>query len=138
MNALPRLSAWATRAARDHRLPLLLLVAPVFWVVYRSDADNAGPLLVLPAAAFAVGALLRPRHVWLLWLGCVLLEWLAITVFGQWNDPGPGETAGSIALEAFGWMAIGVLLPAWLGRVFRTVGIDEWRHPDRSSGSRAR
>ena len=126
MNAFQRLSAWLKTAAREHWLPLLILVVPINWVVYQADkASNIYPML--PLVAFAVGFALRPRHVWLLWLGSVLIEWIVVGYMGKFNDPAGGETVGSILIEAFAWMAFGVLVPAWLGRVTRH-GIKETPH----------
>ena len=83
-NLLRRLVAWLVVAAREHWLALLILAVPINWVVYQSDASNAVPMLPLPIVAFAVGFFLRPRHVWLLWLGSVVLEWIA----KQWGQAG--------------------------------------------------
>lgn len=125
MNTLHRLAAWSKEAAREHWLPLLILAAPINWVVYQSDnAENIFPMLPLPAVAFAIGFALRPRHVWILWLGSVVIEWVVVGYMGKFNEPGGGETVASIMIEAFAWMAFGVLVPAWLGRVARR-GIKE-------------
>lgn len=134
MKLWQRLAAWSTAAASEHWLPLLILVAPINWVVWQSDADSVYPFLVLPAVAFVVGMVRRPRHVWLVWLGSVMLEWIVVGLWGKYDDPGSGETIGSIMLEAFGWMAMGVLLPVWYGRFTRAV-LDEWR---RGHGRRGR
>ena len=74
--------------------------------------------VVLPLAAFAIGFVLRPRHVWLIWLGAVVIQWIAMGVLGVYADP-EDETVPSLLIEAFPWMAMGVLLPVWLGRVVR-------------------
>jgi hypothetical protein len=121
-NLLRRLVAWLVVAAREHWLALLILAVPINWVVYQSDASNAVPMLPLPIVAFAVGFFLRPRHVWLLWLGSVVLEWIVVGYMGKYNDPTGGETVFSIMIEAFVWMAFGVLIPVWLGR-FARAGI---------------
>lgn len=128
MSAIQRLSAWAMRALREHRLPLLILVPPIAWVVWQSDADTVFPLLVLPFVALLVGLALRPRHVWLLWLGSVVIEWIAVGLMGKYDDPSGNETAASIMIEAFAWMLFGVLIPVALGRLIRTDLIDEGRH----------
>ena len=76
---------WIRQAAREHWLPLLILVAPINWVVYlASRADNSGPLLPLPVVAFVVGLVLRPRHVWLVWLGAVVIQWVTTAAWGGW------------------------------------------------------
>ena len=126
MNISQRAGNWLKTAAREHWLPLLILAVPIFWAVWNSDADNALPLLPLPIVALAVGFFLRPRHVWLVWLGAVVIQWVAMLALGDYGDPGPDETRLSITLEAFMWMAMGVLLPVWLGRLGRAV-VDEGR-----------
>lgn len=124
MDVPQRRSRWLNRAVREHWLPLLILVAPVAWVVWQSDADNALPFLPLPLAALAIGYVYRPRHVWILWLGSVITEWAMVGLFGKFGDLGSGETIASIMVEAFGWMFIGVLIPAWIGRLLRGALID--------------
>lgn len=119
------LSAWLSTAAREHWLSMLVLIAPIFWVVWNSDADNILPLLLLPFVALAVGFVFRPRHVWLIWLAAVLIQWIAMFVLGDYSDPGPDETRMSITVEAFIWMAIGVLGPVWTGRVARWITEDK-------------
>jgi hypothetical protein len=120
MSASQRFWNWVKTAAQQHWLPLLILVLPIHWVVYQSDASSGGPLFVLPAAAFVVGYVLRPRHVWLIWLGAVVIQWIAMGILGKYADP-EDETVFSLILEAFAWMAIGVLLPVWLGRTARNL-----------------
>ncbi|HUZ03498.1 MAG TPA: hypothetical protein VMU89_24395 [Thermomicrobiaceae bacterium] len=130
MTVLRRLSAWLKVAAREHWLSLLILAVPINWVVYQSDtAENILPMLPLPLVAFAIGLTLRPRHVWLLWLGSVVIEWLVVGYMGKYSEPGGGETVRSIVIEAFPWMALGVLVPVWLGR-FLGSGLREGRHSD--------
>jgi hypothetical protein len=116
MRAADRLSRWLQVAAREHWLPLLILVVPIGFVVWATEIELGLLLLVLPLAAFVVGAALRPRHVWLIWLGAVVIQWIAMGVLGKYSDP-EDETVLSLILEAFPWMAIGVLLPVWLGRL---------------------
>jgi len=137
MNAFQRLTAWSQRAAREHWLPLLILVAPINWVVWQSDADTIFPFLILPLVALIVGVALRPRHVWLVWLGSVVVEWITVGVWGKYGDPGSEETVGSIMVEAFMWMLLGVLLPVWLGRLVRAAVGEGGRHRDRTPGSMA-
>jgi len=98
----------------------LLLVAPIGFVVWSTGVDSTPLLFVLPVAALVIGFRLRPRHVWLVWLGAVVIQWVAMGVFGKYIDP-EGETVQSLILEAFAWMAMGVLLPVWLGRTVRHV-----------------
>ena len=135
MTTFQRLSAWLTRAVREHWLALVILSMPIHWVVWQSEADTVVPFLLLPLVAFGVGYRLQPRHLWLLWLGSVVLEWVALGVWGKYRDPGPDETVASLLIEAFAWMLLGVLLPAWVGRRLRAIG-EERHQPDRSVGSR--
>ena len=121
MKALPRRGNWFQETVRDHWLPLVILIFPIIWVVYQSDkADNVIPMLPLPVVAFGIGLLLRPRYVWLIWLGAVVLEWITVIVWGKYNDPGSGETLLSIMIEAFFWMFFGVFIPLLLGRLLRS------------------
>jgi len=101
---------------------MLILIAPIVWAVYQSDkAESTLPMLPLPLVAIIVGYVLRPRHVWLLWLGAVVAEWIIVLAFGMYNDPDSGETLASIMIEAFFWMFMGVLVPLWLGRLGRAI-----------------
>jgi len=115
-----RLETWLRVAAREHWQPLLLLVAPIAAVVWATRFEFALPLLILPGAAFTIGFVLRPRHVWIVWLGSVVIQWIAMGVLGKYADP-EDETVQSLIVEAFAWMAMGVLLPAWLGRTTRNI-----------------
>lgn len=120
---------WFKTAWEQHRLPLLLLVLPVGLVVLGAKLEFSLIFAVLPLAAFVIGVVLRPRHVWLIWLGAVVIQWIAMGVLGVYADP-EGETVLSLIIEAFAWMAMGVLLPVWLGR---TVG--KFNAQGRGSGS---
>jgi hypothetical protein len=111
---------WLTTAWKQHWHALALLVVPIGVAVWSTGIESSLPLLVLPAAAFAVGYALAPRHVWIVWLGAVVIQWIAMGVLGKYNDP-EGETVGSLIIEAFAWMAFGVLLPVWLGRTARQL-----------------
>lgn len=131
MPASQRLFAWLKTAAREHWLSLLILVVPINWVVYQADkARDIIPMLPLPLVAFAVGLALRPRHLWLVWLGSVVIQWIVMGIWGKYSDPGD-ETVLSLALEAFGWMFVGVLIPAWFGRLLRS-GFEQSRRPDQT------
>lgn len=123
MAAVQHVGVWFREAARQHWLPLLVLVLPIHWVVYQSDADTVVPFLILPAVALLIGVVLRPRHVWLIWFGAVIIQWIAMGVLGKYTDP-EDETVLSLLVEAFAWMALGVLLPVWLGRWMRA----SWDH----------
>jgi hypothetical protein len=120
VSASRRTWEWFEAACRQHWLPLLLLVIPVGFVVWSTELEIGVLLLALPAAAFVVGFAFRPRHVWLVWLGAVVIQWAAMGVFGKYADP-EDETVQSLILEAFAWMAIGVLVPVWLGRTTRNI-----------------
>lgn len=133
MNVTQRLSRWVKTAAREHWLPLSIIAVPVFWVVWNSDASNVLPMLPLPIVALVVGYVLRPRHVWLIWLGAVVVQWIAMLVLGKYGDPGPDETRLTLTIEAFAWMALGVLGPVWTGRVVRAAAEEDIR-PHKPTG----
>lgn len=124
MTVSQRLAAWLKVPAREHWLSLLILTVPIFSAVWSTGQESTLLLLVLPVVALAVGYLLRPRHVWLVWLGSVVIQWVAMGVFGKYGEPGSDETTMSLILEAFAWMALGVLFPVWFGRLVR-AGIEE-------------
>ena len=115
-----RCAAWFKGALGEHWLPLLLLMLPIGVVVWGTELESTPFLLILPLAAFAIGLAFRPRHVWFVWLGAVVIQWIAMGVLGKYADP-EDETVMSLILEAFPWMAIGVFVPMWLGRRVRTV-----------------
>jgi hypothetical protein len=126
LSAFQSLARWSKTAAQQHWLPLLLLVVPIGLVVGGTELESTPFLLILPAAALAVGFGLRPRHVWLVWLGAVVIQWIAMGVLGKYSDP-EDETVLSLILEAFAWMAMGVLVPVWLGRTMRNA-MEQSRH----------
>ena len=132
MNAPNQLRTWVATAWQQHWRPLLLLVVPIGLVVWSTELESTPVLFILPVAALAVGFFLRPRHVWLVWLGAVVIQWLAMGVFGKYIDP-EDETVFSLTVEAFPWMAIGVLLPVWVGRTIRGT-MEQGRH---SGGTRS-
>ncbi len=117
---------WLKTAFEQHWLALVLLVVPIGLVVWASEWEGLLFVLILPVSAFAVGFVLGPRHVWFVWLCAVVIQWIAMGVLGKYNDP-EGETVGSLILEAFAWMAMGVLVPVWLGRMVRNLRQN--RHP---------
>lgn len=119
---MPLVAPWGGRKPRSHntRLVLALLVVPIGIVVWGTELESTAFLFVLPAASFVLGFALRPRHVWFVWLGAVVIQWFAMGVLGKYVDP-EDETVLSLILEAFAWMAIGVLLPVWLGSTLRNL-----------------
>jgi hypothetical protein len=123
---MARLKRWLKTAFEQHWRVLALLIVPIGLVVWASEWEDLPFVLILPVAAFVVGFALRPRHVWVVWLGAVVIQWIAMGVFGKYSDP-EGETVGSLILEAFAWMAMGVLVPMWLGRTLRSLRQN--RHP---------
>lgn len=120
MSTSQRTITWLKTAAQQHWLPLLVLVVPIGFVVWSTEVESTLLLMVLPVTAFVVGYKVKPRHVWIVWLGAVVIQWIAMGVFGKYTDP-EDETVLSLILEAFSWMAMGVLLPVWLGRTTRNV-----------------
>lgn len=126
MDTIARLIAWLKKAVREHWLSIVILVAPINWVVYQADkADAITPMLPLPVTALVVGYVLRPRHVWLVWLGSVVVQLATMGVWGRYGNPGD-ETVLSLFLEAFIWMFLGVLIPVFIGRFVRTrIRVDQ-------------
>lgn len=111
---------WLKTAFEQHRFALALLIVPIGFVVWATELEHAPFLVVLPVAAFVVGFVIRPRHVWFVWLGAVVIQWIAMGVLGKYADP-EDETVLSLIVEAFPWMAIGVFVPVWLGRTVRNL-----------------
>lgn len=100
---------------RDLVLPLVLLAVPMLLSLYW-----VGEVLTLTfPVALAIGAVLRPRRLWPVWIGAILLLWLgALAVeVGLLPEQGEsGETVWSFMIESVIFMAALVLLPLWLGR----------------------
>ncbi|RIK37737.1 MAG: hypothetical protein DCC58_17565 [Chloroflexi bacterium] len=136
MQTTQRFTGWMKQALHDHWLPLLWLVAPVGFVVWSTGLDSTPLLFVLPVATFLIGFTLRPRHVWLIWLGAVVIQWAAMGIFGKYTEPGD-ETAFSLVVEAFFWMAIGVLVPVFLGRLLAQVVKKDGRRADQPRATHA-
>ncbi len=132
---MTRLKRWLKTAFEQHRLALVLLIVPIGFVVWATELERVLFLLVLPVAAFVVGFVLRPRHVWFVWLGAVVIQWIAMGVLGKYADP-EDETVLSLIIEAFPWMAIGVLVPVWLGRTVRNL-TEQNRHSGTTPARRA-
>jgi hypothetical protein len=112
---------------RDLALPLAVIAIPMVLSVV---SWGEWLMLAFPAAA-AVGYLLQPARLWVVWLGAVVLMWF---VYGgavlvgleeqPATDPSQGETWWTFALESFIWMAILTLLPMWIGRLLgRRAGV---------------
>lgn len=109
----------------DLVLPLALIAVPMIVSVI-----GPGEWLVFtfPVSAIA-GYIFTPRHLWLVWLGAVVMMWV---VYGTAaltgllppleNDPAAGETWWTFALESFIFMAMLVFVPLWFGRFFNRRG----------------
>jgi hypothetical protein len=104
---------------RGLALPLAILVVPMILSVV-----SAGEWLTATfPLALVIGAVLRPRWLWPLWLGSTVLMW-AVYGYATYvlhlmpapGQPGAGETVWTFALESAIFMAGLVLLPLWLGR----------------------
>jgi hypothetical protein len=110
---------------RGHWLPLLILIVPIniavgVWVL---DFPWFAFVSAVPITAAVIGWIYRPRHVYVIWLGAILILWISMGLWGRYNDPGPDETVMSLILEAIIWMALGVALPLWAART-----ISLWRN----------
>lgn len=138
MGAVERRQSWLRTAIREHWLPLLILI-PAINVAVGVWPHQAVFLLVLvvPIVAAIVGYVLRPRHVWLIWLGGVVIVWVSMAAWGRFNDPGD-ETATSLMLEALIEVAAGVALPLWLGRLLRNSMLPRETRTSRHDGPGAR
>jgi hypothetical protein len=117
-----RTTAWLRELFHEHWLPLLIMVAPIVLAVgvWTSESWWFGLIVMVPIAAAIVGYMLRPRHVWIMWIGAVVTQWIAMGIFDRYANAGPDETATSLVIEALIWMALGVALPIWLGRLAST------------------
>ncbi len=62
---------------------------------------------------------MRPRHIWVIWVGSILILWISVAVWGRYENAGPDETVLSLILEAIIWMSAGVAHPVWAGRFAR-------------------
>jgi hypothetical protein len=122
MEIWQRITPWLREAFREHWLPLLIMVAPIMLAVgvWTSEPWWFALILVVPVTAAIVGYMLRPRHIWIMWAGAVVTQWVAMGIFDRYANAGPDETATSLVLEALIYMALGVALPLWLGRIVST------------------
>jgi hypothetical protein len=119
MGAVEHWESWLRTAIREHWLPLLILIPAINVAVGVWPHQSAFLfVLVVPVVAAIVGYVLRPRHVWLVWFGGVVIVWISMAAWGRFNDP-EDETVTSLMLEALIEVAVGVALPLWLGRLLR-------------------
>jgi hypothetical protein len=119
MSASGHRGSWLRTVASERWLPLLILVLPIniavgVWVL---DWPWFALVLVVPIVAAALGWIAQPRHIWEVWIGAIVILWITMGVWGRYNNPGPDETVTSLVLEAIIWMALGVALPLWGGRL---------------------
>ena len=106
------------RHLREYGLPLLLLTIPtigIFWL------DELGALILF-LVALSIGLVLRPAHLWIVWLGTIVLWWLAGGAYSVLDNPSPvdqepEETPLSFMFETIPFTALLVLLPMFLGRL---------------------
>ena len=108
----------------DLVFPLALIAVPMV-----ASVIGAGEWLTLAfPVSIVAGFLFAPRHLWLVWLGAVVMLW---TVYGTANllgviepladDPAEGETWWTFALESLIFMAGLVWLPLTIGRWLHRV-----------------
>jgi hypothetical protein len=98
---------------RTYGLPALLLTLPtlgVFWL------DELGAMILF-AVAFAIGCVMRPARLWGVWLGAIIVWWLASGVYSVFGDL-VEETPIDYMIESIPFTALLVLLPMSLGRWF--------------------
>jgi hypothetical protein len=133
METMRRLISWLADAAREHWLPALLLAAPINLAIW---TENMLAILLVLVTAFVIGAALQPRHIWVVWLASVVTLWIAAGVWEIFNDPAEPanpeneETIVSFLFESFIFMAVGVLLPCWVGRLIGGDDMQERRRDD--------
>lgn len=111
---------------KEYGVPLLILMPLAV-----TFAIGGWVLLIYSAAALLVGLAFKPRHVWIPWLGAILLLWTAGAVMllsgnWPWQDPTHGETFSSYAIETVLFTAVLVLLPLFVGKILRGVS-ELWR-----------
>lgn len=103
----------------DLLYPLAVIAVPMV-----ASVIGPGELLTVTfPVSIAAGYLFRPRLLWMVWLGSVVMLW---AVYGGANllniiepladDPAEGETWWTFALESFVFMAGLVWLPVSIGR----------------------
>ncbi len=126
MSASQRVRTWVETAVQEHWLIVALLAVPIVLATWMSAI-----VWLVPLAAFVVGAALQPRHVWVVWLGSVVVLWISLGVWEVFNEStaDDGETIVSVFFESFIFMAGGVLLPTWIGRLFHWFGEPEDHRP---------
>jgi hypothetical protein len=115
--------SWLLTTFRDHWLPLLILIIPIniavgVWVL---DWPWFTFVAVVPIVSVAIGWIIRPHYIWVVWIGAVVILWISMGIWGRYNNAGPDETVGSLIAEAVIWMAMGVAVPMWIGRSVRGI-----------------
>jgi hypothetical protein len=102
-------------------VPALLVAAVLVALHFVPDPFQ----LVLPVVAFAIGFVLRPRHVWIVWLASSLVfEILLAAAFIADYRPPKATDTGALTLGGFlldtvlyaALNAVLTLLPLWFGR----------------------
>ena len=112
---------------KEYGLPLLIMTS----LPLTFEGESWGWVLVGAAVVFLVGLVFRPHHVWIPWLGPVVVFWiywavLWLTGNWPWSDPTHGETLGSVALETVIFLAIPFLLPLITGKFLGVVAELSW------------
>jgi hypothetical protein len=113
---------------RAYGLPALLLTLPilgVFWL------DELGAVMLF-AIAFAIGSVMRPARLWGIWLGAIVVWWLASGVYSMFGDL-VEKTPIDYMIESIPFTALLVLLPMSLGRWVRGIH-GSWRRGQQEIG----
>ena len=103
---------------KEWGLPLLLLVLcqPIFFL---SEILFA---VTLVTTAFLIGIVLRPKHVWIIWIEAILASALLFLVLVLWTEPTPQpegqeETVIGSIFEVVVITGVVIALPVFLGRL---------------------
>ncbi len=96
--------------------PLMVFAVPLaVSLVWTGDL-----MIAIAPAMLLAGFLFAPRHIWLVWLGSVVMLWAVngvAALMGEFeSEAGNGETIWSFAFESLIFTAVLVLVPLWLGR----------------------
>jgi hypothetical protein len=113
---------------RTYGLPALFLTLPtlgVFWL------EELGAFILF-TVAFAIGFVMRPARLWGVWLGAIIVWWLASGAYSVFGDR-VEETPIDFMVVSIPFTALLVFLPMSLGRWFRGMHAS-WRRSQQEMG----